>query len=256
MKSKRIKSASHPTTNKVIFDLISPRVEEGSKILDFGAGHGHMSQRIGDEAEKRGLSPKECIYPCEIVPEEFQYEKVECSKIKTDSMIPFDDNFFDVIFAIEVLEHTPRPYDFFKEAHRCLKSGGTIIISVPNIMHILSRFSLCLHGFGELFPPPSIHAKNAGRICGHIMPLSFPYYHYGLSKEGFKKVSFTFDRRKKSCLFWYFLFWPIFKLASRIYERNLKKYDEEIWFENKSLVPIMNSMDMLSSRSCIIVAEK
>ena len=113
MKSKRIKSASHPTTNKVIFDLISPRVEEGSKILDFGAGHGHMSQRIGDEAEKRGLSPKECIYPCEIVPEEFQYEKVECSKIKTDSMIPFDDNFFDVIFAIEVLGHTPRPYDFF-----------------------------------------------------------------------------------------------------------------------------------------------
>ncbi len=256
MKSKKIKSASHAVTNKVIFDLISPLIKEGAKLLDFGAGHGHMSQKIGNEAESLGIDPTQCIYPCEIVPEAFEYDKVTCAKIEPDSKIPFADNFFDVIFAIEVLEHTPRPYDFFKEAQRCLKSGGTLIISVPNIMHILSRFSLLFNGFGQLFPPPSKHAKNAGRICGHIMPLSFPYFHYGLSKEGFGKVSFTWDRRKKSCLFWYFLFWPIFKLASRMYEGNLKKYDEELWFENKSLVPIMNSMDMLSSRSCIVVAQK
>jgi SAM-dependent methyltransferase len=256
MTSPRIRSASHPSTNKVIFDLISPRVVKGSKILDFGAGYGHMAQKVGEEAESKGIAPKDCIYPCEIVPEEFQYEKVKCQEIDTDSQIPFEDNFFDVVYAIEVLEHTTRPYDFLKEAHRVLKPEGTLIISVPNIMHALSRFSMLFNGFGALFPPPSKHSKNAGRICGHIMPLSFPYYHYGLSKEGFQKVSFTFDRRKKSCLFWYFLFWPIFKLASRIYERNLKKYDEEIWFENKSLVPIMNSMDMLSSRSCIIVAKK
>ena len=172
-------------------------IEEGKKILDFGAGQGHMSQKIGNEAERRGISAKNCIYPCEIVPEEFQYEKVECKKIKTDSVVPFDDSFFDLIYAIEVLEHTPRPYDFLQEASRTLKPNGTLIISVPNIMHVKSRFSLFFNGFGEMFPPPSRHFKNAGRICGHIMHLSYPYFHYGLMKEGFSEVSLKTDRQKK-----------------------------------------------------------
>jgi hypothetical protein len=75
MKSKTIKSASHTVTNKVIFDLISPRVVKGSKILDFGVSYGHMAQQIGEEAEIKGITPIDLIYPCEIVPEEFQYEK-------------------------------------------------------------------------------------------------------------------------------------------------------------------------------------
>ena len=253
---KKIQSASHPATNKVIFDLISPHVAKGIKILDFGAGHGHMAQRIGEEAERKGIEAMDCIYPCEIVPEEFKYEKVKCTKIGTESKIPFDNDFFDFIYAIEVLEHTPRPYDFFKDAHRCLKPGGTIITSVPNLMHISSRFSLLINGFGELFPPPSKHAKNAGRICGHIMPLTYPYFHYGLTKENFKHISFHADRKKKGCLFLAFLLWPLLKLSSFKYSKQLKRYDKELWFENKSLVRIMNSMDMLSSRSCIVVAQK
>ena len=215
-----------------------------------------MSQRIGEEAERCGISPETCIFPCEVVPEEFQYDKVKCTGLKTDSKIPFEDEFFDVVYAIEVLEHTPRPYDFIKEAYRVLKEEGTLIISVPNIMHVSSRFSLFFKGFGELYPPPSIHSKNAGRICGHIMPLTYPYFHYGLSKEGFSKISLASDRRKKSCLFWYFLLWPAFKYSSMLYERKLRKYDEEVWRENKHLVSTMNSMGVLSSRSCIAVARK
>jgi hypothetical protein len=60
MKSKTIKSASHTVTNK---------------ILDFGVSYGHMAQQIGEEAEIKGITPIDLIYPCEIVPEEFHYEK-------------------------------------------------------------------------------------------------------------------------------------------------------------------------------------
>lgn len=256
MKPSVIKSASHPVTNQVIFDSIRPLVNEGVKILDFGAGQGHMSQKIGEEAAQKGIEPSQCIYPCEIAPEEFKYEEVNCQKIEPDSIIPFPDEFFDLVFAIEVLEHTPRPYDFFKEAIRVMKPGGAIIISVPNLMHVLSRFGLFFNGFASLFPPPSKLSVNAGRICGHIMPLSYPYFHYGLTKQGFGKISFSPDRRKKGCLFWAYLLWPAFKLSSFFYLRNLRKYDRNVWDENKSLVPVMNSVDMLSSRSLIIRAEK
>jgi SAM-dependent methyltransferase len=255
MKPTAIKSASHPVTNQVIFDSIKPLVKEGVKILDFGAGHGHMSQKIGEEALRKGIQPDQCIYPCEIVPDEFRYDKVKCQKIDTDSIIPFPDDFFDVVYAIEVLEHTPRPYDFIKEAKRVMKPSGVLILSVPNLMHVLSRFGFLLSGFATLFPPPSKHSFNAGRICGHIMPLSYPYFHYGLVKEGFGDISFFTDRKKKSCLFWALLLWPIFKLSSFIYQRNLRKYDQDVWAENKTLVPEMNSIRMLSSRSLIIRAE-
>lgn len=252
----KIKSASHPTTNKVIFSLIDPSIKEGARILDFGAGYGHMSQRIGDRAKEKNLDPKEILFPCEIVPEEFEYPDVECTRIGTDSIIPFPDEHFDLVFAIEVVEHTTRPYDLFKEASRVLKPGGTLIISTPNVSHIISRIRNVFSGFPQLYPPPSKKVENAGRICGHIMPLSYPYFHYGCATAGFKDISFHADRRKKGCLALACLLWPLLKLSSIRYERYLKKYDASVWKENGHLVPTMNSMNILTSRSSIVIASK
>lgn len=63
-----------------------------------------------------GRLPREHITPCEIVPEIFSYGEVGCRKIDIHSEIPVDDASQDMIYAIEVLEHIPRPYDFFQEA--------------------------------------------------------------------------------------------------------------------------------------------
>lgn len=59
-----------------------------------------MSQRVGSHAKDKSLDPAKIIFPCEIVPEEFQYSDVECTPIKPDSMIPFPDGTFDVVYAI------------------------------------------------------------------------------------------------------------------------------------------------------------
>ncbi len=249
-----IKSASHKITNQKIFNLISPRVEKGIRVLDFGCGSGYMTQRIGEYAETLSLVAKDVIYPCEVEPSFFKYSKVECRKIGLESEIPFEDNFFDIVYAIEVLEHTSRPYDFINESLRVLRAGGLLIISVPNLMHLISRFSIFASGFGAMFPPPSISQSNAGRICGHIMPLTFPYYHYGLARAGFSNIKFSSDKLKKGCLFWALILYPLFKFSSFVTQKNLKSYDSEVWSENKHLVSIMNSIRMLSSRSLIITA--
>ena len=52
-----------------------------------------------------------------------------------------------------------------------------------------------------MYPPPSFQIKNAGRICGHIMPLNYAYFRYGLLKAGFKNVKFFSDRLKKRYIF-------------------------------------------------------
>ncbi|MFC1943693.1 class I SAM-dependent methyltransferase [Chloroflexota bacterium] len=46
--------------------------------------------------------------------------------------LPFHDNFFDVIVALEIIEHLERVEDFLNECSRVLKDGGTFICSTPN----------------------------------------------------------------------------------------------------------------------------
>jgi SAM-dependent methyltransferase len=45
--------------------------------------------------------------------------------------LPFRDEAFDAICAVEVLEHLARPWVFFEEAHRVLRPGGVLFGVVP-----------------------------------------------------------------------------------------------------------------------------
>lgn len=251
-----IRSASHRVTNQVIERLILERITPDSRILDFGAGRGHMCQRLGRWFKSKGVTPRERISACEIVPEEFEYRDVDCQRIGTDCRIPAESTSQDVVLAVEVLEHLPRPYDFMAEAARVLKPGGWVVLSLPNILHLVSRFQFLTCGFGQLFGPPSVEPRNAGRICGHIMPLSIPYLAYGLGRTGFEEIEFHADRVKRGALAASVALWPLLKLASWITDRELRRYDESVWAANRWLVWRVNQLDMLSSRSCIVVARR
>ncbi len=251
-----IKAASHRSTNDLIFTLITDRISPDSRILDFGAGLGHMCQRIGRHFENLNKDPREHLVACEVVPEIFQYRKIECHRIGVDSVIPFEDDRFDLIYAIEVLEHASRPYDFFTQAYSKLKKSGYLIFSVPNSLNLYSRFSFLLTGFADMFGPPSTLEKNAGRICGHIMPLNLSNFTYGLKKAGFVNIQFSRDRVKRSALILLLIFYPALRLGTILYDRKLRRYDKEVWHENRRVVHEINRLDVLTSRSCIMVARK
>lgn len=46
--------------------------------------------------------------------------------------IPFEDEKFDYVFALEILEHVESPTKMLQEIHRVLKPNGVLILSVPN----------------------------------------------------------------------------------------------------------------------------
>ena len=251
-----IPSASLPITNATVFDILKPKVQENCRIFDFGAGRGHMCERLGEFAKDKGLQPRNCLVAGEVVPEIFEYRDTDCVKLGIHSEIPFPDNEFTAVYAIEVLEHTRRPYDFFDEAFRVLKPDGLLVFSVPNLMHLHSRLKFFFQGYGDLFGPPSSLKKNAGRTCGHIMPLNYACFHYGLTVSGFESIRTHIDRRKKSALSLSLILHPWLWLATRLRDLELRKFDEEVWMENRKLIFKMNSMDMLTSRSCIVSATK
>jgi len=53
-------------------------------------------------------------------------------KLASAESLPFVDDFFDVVFADQVVEHLIDPNIFFKETNRVLKENGVLCISVPD----------------------------------------------------------------------------------------------------------------------------
>lgn len=46
--------------------------------------------------------------------------------------LPFEDNTFDFVFALEIMEHVESPTSMLTECRRVLKPDGALILSVPN----------------------------------------------------------------------------------------------------------------------------
>ncbi len=58
--------------------------------------------------------------------------------------IPFPDEFFDLIFAGEVIEHLVDTDKFLSEVARCTKAGGRVLITTPNLASFENRLRLVL----------------------------------------------------------------------------------------------------------------
>src|SRR3989344_6470667 len=99
------------------------------KILDVGYSVGGIHQRFIEKFGTRN------VYGIDIE----TWENSEHYKRASAEHIPFDDSFFDSIFAGELIEHVYTPEIFLREANRALKKGGAIIITTPNQKSLINR---------------------------------------------------------------------------------------------------------------------
>lgn len=58
--------------------------------------------------------------------------------------LPFTDNFFDIVIINQVIEHTKELFFIFGEISRVIKTGGILIIGVPNLAAWHNRILLAL----------------------------------------------------------------------------------------------------------------
>jgi len=99
---------------------------KSGKFLNVGCG----PFQEADILKSHGLT----IYGCDISKSSIKIAKKKCVKAKicdARASIPFDDNFFDVVYSVEVLEHLGQIRNYFKEMGRVTKYGGILIISCP-----------------------------------------------------------------------------------------------------------------------------
>lgn len=126
-----------------VFEKFLPNKD--AKILDCGIGSGRFSKALFEKGYHH-------ISACDIdnyLPRDF----IPLNEFKTLDLsfekLPWPDGFFDAVLGIEFLEHLENPHNAIRQIHRVLKPGGIFIMSVPNILHIVSRLVFLKRG---LFP--------------------------------------------------------------------------------------------------------
>jgi len=134
-KSKREKDISlHKERGDKAIKMIE---NKNHKILELGTGQGEMYQSLKEKGfNVTGTDIKK--YP--------ETEDLNIVLCDLNNRFPFRDSSFDVVIALELLEHMFNPYKTMEEIKRVLKPNGYAIISMPNTASLFSRI-------GQLYEP-------------------------------------------------------------------------------------------------------
>ena len=129
--------------------------KKNCKILDIGCQSGdlcHELTQIGHEAY--GVDVVE-----ELIAEaqrRFPDNNFKCADCEKD--LPFENNFFDIVWAGDIIEHIHFTDVFVNEMNRVLKIGGFFVLSTP--MHNrLKNVMISLYRFEKHFDPEFPHLR-------------------------------------------------------------------------------------------------
>lgn len=118
---------------------LAGRLPANARLLDVGCGTGGTMDRLRSLGEVWGLDMEPLAL--ELCRERGHTNLTLASA--TD--MPFPDNHFDGIVALDVLEHIEDHVSAAKEIARVLKPGGTLVVTVPAYRSLWSRHDIALH---------------------------------------------------------------------------------------------------------------
>jgi len=110
------------------------------RILDVGCGDGNFTMMIARACKARE------VYGIEISEKGVEMARkngIKCYQLDVDEEdFPFEDSFFDAVFAGEIIEHLYDTDHFLDEAYRVLKANGILVLTTPNLASWQNRISL------------------------------------------------------------------------------------------------------------------
>lgn len=122
-------------TKRPFFRAFLARQPKGQAYLDLGCGSGGTMRVIQESDETARVFGADIVNS---VRHEALRDKVRVLDLSRDAL-PFADASFDVVTAIQVMEHLENPFLFAREAARVLKPGGSFILSFPSGESVWAR---------------------------------------------------------------------------------------------------------------------
>ena len=145
-----------PGTWECAFKLLP----DSGRVLVAGAGRGGISSLLF----KNGFD----VVSLDIHPEHFVAEGLSCEKADLNQTLAINSEVFDVILAVEVVEHLENPWGFLREAIRVLRPNGKLIFTSPNVISFPARLEFLSRGLLPYFREESFVG------CYHVTPI-FPW---------------------------------------------------------------------------------
>ncbi|MDD5070083.1 MAG: class I SAM-dependent methyltransferase [Candidatus Omnitrophica bacterium] len=115
-------------------------------ILDFGCGPGFLLDKLIKSGASKVYGLDFSRQSVDKANAAHQDKKTFKGAVCLDNLPSlFKDNTFDVVVAVEVVEHLSEDYllEMLKEVHRILKPGGFFIVTTPNQENLESNKTIC-----------------------------------------------------------------------------------------------------------------
>ena len=167
-----------PGTHEAAEEVISKmNLYPDSEVLELASGTGYFLSRL----HKLGFSRLSSV---ETDMNTYAYEGVR--PVQVDLNTGFSENFdkkFDLIIAIEIIEHLDNPRQFLEEIQKLLKPGGQLIVTTPNISFWLSRLQFLFTGTPKYFSINDFkEQRHISPICDHHMKIMLDECGYKLAE--------------------------------------------------------------------------
>lgn len=220
-----------------LWEKYRPLVDESVNLLDYGCGTGVLQEEFEKKFKAKGFGidvSKKAISYC-------KKRGLDRIKLFNGKKIPFKSGYFNLVTAIDVLEHIEDDLATLGEIKRVLKNGGLAILLVPAHPKLWSTRDINLH-----------HIRR---------------YQVGELEEKCKLAGFKLLSSKNVDFALYFLFYLICLLASKknntpqlkmdIATASSNKFMNEIIFAYESMENILRKfISFPVGLSIAVVAQK
>lgn len=114
---------------------LRPYIRPESHILDIGCGTGAFLQLLGSQGYSNLYGIDISAFALQEAQKHTPNLKVCCNDLQ--SAISLNDQQFDLISCLDVIEHLINPFVVLQEIARLLKPGGILLLTTPNSNSIL-----------------------------------------------------------------------------------------------------------------------
>jgi len=137
-----------------VVEIIKRHGIKAKRYLDLGCGDGTLTAMIAKIVEANE------VYGVDIddmflqrLPNLIRGIKFDLELLNS-TRLPFENNYFDLITTVEVIEHLSCGDYLIMEAFRILKKGGYLLLTTPNLASWINRLLLAF-GYQPMFTEPS-----------------------------------------------------------------------------------------------------